>query len=198
MYTKFVTPALLAAALFTTTQARAADYVIDAGHSSVSFTVRHMMSKVHGNFRKFTGEFSYDAKDLKKASGKVEVDAASIDTNVEKRDNHLRSADFFDVEKFKTLSFVIKSVESAGSGLKIKGDLTIHGVTKPVTFEAVALGESKDPWGNKTTSFSASTKVNRKDFGLNWNKALEAGGFLVGDEVEIEIDVEANPKPAAK
>lgn len=200
---KTITGAVVALTL-AAVNAQAADYTVDTSHSLATFTVRHLATTVQGRFNTMTGGFSYDAKNLKTASGRFEIDAASIDTNVIKRDNHLRSADFFDVEKYKTLVFVVKSAEQKGSTLKIHGDLTIRDVTKPVTFTGSYLGDATDPWGNKAASFSVSAKINRKDFGLNWNKALEAGGFLVGDDVTIEMNIEANPKvaelakPAAK
>jgi polyisoprenoid-binding protein YceI len=178
--------------------ASAQDYVIDAAHSSVNFTVRHMLSKVRGKFNTFEGEFTYDPTNIKASKANLVIDANSIDTGHEKRDPHLRSDDFFDVEKFKTLTFVSTKVEAVGTGLKIYGDITIRGVTKPIVFDAVYLGEGTDPWGNKKVAFEATSKLNRKDFGLNWNKALEAGGVMVGDDIDLEVMIAAAPKPKAE
>lgn len=178
--------------------ASAAEYVIDTSHATVSFQIRHLLTKVHGKFNTFAGGFAFDPKDLKSASGKVEIATASIDTNVEKRDGHLRSADFFDVEKYPKMVFAIKSAKMKGTEVEIAGDLTIRDVTKPVVLKGTYNGESTDPWGNKSVGFSVSTKINRKDYGLAWNKTTETGGLLVGDDVEIFIDLEANPKLAAK
>ncbi len=188
--------ALAVAFSLTAVNAQAADFTIDPDHSLATFSVRHLANTVHGRFNTMKGEFSYDPKNLKTASGRFEIDAASIDTNSARRDKDLRSANFFEVEKYKTVVFVIKSAEQSGSALKVHGDLTIRDITKPVTFSGTYLGEITNPWGGKVTGFVVSSKINRKDYGLNWNKALEAGGFLVGDDVTIEINVEASPKPA--
>ena len=178
----------------TAAPASAAEYVLDTAHTNVGFEVRHMLTKVHGRFNKFEGSFTYDPKDLKSAAGKIVVDTASIDTNVEKRDKHLRSADFFEVEKYPTMTFVIKSAQMKGTQIELTGDLTIRGITKPVVLTAEYNGEATDPWGNKSIGFSATGKINRKDYGLLWNKTTETGGFLVGDDVTLVIDVEAKPK----
>ncbi len=178
--------------------ASAAEYALDTAHTHVGFKVRHLATNVQGNFNTFDGTFTFDEKNLSKASGTIVVDTASIDTNHPKRDGHLKSADFFEVEKYPKMTFNIKKAEKTKAGIKIHGDLTIRDVTKPVVLDGKYLGTMKDPWGNTVASFEAGTKINRKDYGLNWNKALEAGGFLVGDEVEITLHVEANPKPADK
>ena len=167
-------------------------YAIDNTHSSVSFSVRHMMfAKVRGRFGSFTTELSLDTNDLSKSSVKATIDAASIDTGVADCDNHLRSADFFDVEKFPTLTFASTGVTKSKDGYTLNGDLTIHGVTKPVSLELEALGGGKDPWGNDRQLFSAKTSISRSDFGLTWNQALEAGGVLVSDKIEIEVEIQA-------
>ncbi|MBI3544222.1 MAG: polyisoprenoid-binding protein [Deltaproteobacteria bacterium] len=187
---------LILAAL-TLSPAGAAEYEIDPAHSSVGFKVRHLVSKTAGKFDKFTGKISYDP--AKPEASKVEADivAASINTNEPKRDKHLRSPDFFDTDKFKTLTFKSTKVHDVkDKTMKVDGDLTIHGVTKPVTLDVEMTGEGKDPWGNVATGFTATTKVNRKDFGLTWNKALETGGVLVGDDIEIALEVEAHQKAA--
>jgi polyisoprenoid-binding protein YceI len=167
-------------------------YQIDPSHSSANFTIKHMMiAKVHGGFEKISGKFIYDSETPANSSVDVTIDAASINTRDGQRDTHLKSADFFDVEKYPTLTFKSKRVEKVGSDLKITGDLTIHGVTNTVTLEVDGpSNEIKDPWGNSKIGASATTKIKRKDYGLTWNAALEAGGFLVGDDVNISIDVQ--------
>jgi polyisoprenoid-binding protein YceI len=165
---------------------------LDASHSGIHFSVRHMVvAKVRGQFEKWEGSLELDTNDLAKSSVSVTIDAASIDTKDAKRDEHLRSADFLDTAKFPSLTFKSKRVEAAGEKLKIAGDLTIHGVTREVILDAEFAGRAKDPWGGERAGFSATTRVDRKDFGLVWNVALEAGGILVGDHVDIGIEVEA-------
>ncbi len=175
--------------------AHAAKYEVDTDHSSVTFKIRHLLSHVQGSFNKFSGEFEYDLEKPETWNTAVTVDATSIDTNVEPRDKHLRSADFFDVEKFPTLAFKSAEVtDVTPESAKLHGLLTIHGVEKPVVFDLAIHGVAKDPWGNVRAGFTATVKIDRKDFGLNWNKALETGGVLVGDEVEITVDVEGLQK----
>ena len=167
-------------------------YTIDGSHSHASFTVRHLMvSNVRGEFQRFSGTVSYDDANPAAASVEVSLEAASISTNEEKRDAHLRSADFFDVEKFPTLTFKSTAAKAHGDGLALTGDLTIHGVTRSVllTVEEIT-GEQKDPWGSTRRGAVATTKIKRSDFGLGWNVALEAGGILVGDDVKISLEVE--------
>ena len=168
-------------------------YAIDPSHSQVGFLVKHMMfSTVRGNFRGFEGTIVVDKDNPANSSVDVTIDASTITTGDVKRDEHLRSADFFDVEKYPTLSFESTKVERVeGNAYRVTGDLTIHGITKQVVLEADYLGAGKDPWGNERVGFEAKTSVNRKDFGLTWNQALEAGGVLVGDKIEIALDVEA-------
>lgn len=171
----------------------AAEWQIDPSHSAAHFKVRHMMvSSVRGEFSKMSGKVSYDAKAPEKIVIEAVVDATTVNTREQKRDDHMRSADFFDVANHPTLTFKSKSAKAAGKGkLNVTGDLTIRGVTKEVVFAVEGLDvEATDPWGNLRTGAHATTKVNRKDFGLGWNQVLEAGGVLVGDEVEISIDVE--------
>lgn len=167
-------------------------YQIDPSHSSANFSIKHMMiAKVHGGFEKISGQLVYDAANVSKSSINVTIDAASINTREPQRDTHLKSADFFDIEKYPTLTFKSTRVEKDGSDLKVVGDLTIHGVTKSVILDVEAPSEEmKDPWGNLKLGASASTKIKRKDFGLTWNAALEAGGFLVGDDVAITLDIQ--------
>ena len=168
-------------------------YQIDPSHSSVSFSIKHMMiAKVHGGFEKMTGCLIYDAQNPSLSTVEATIDAASINTREGQRDTHLKSADFFEVEKYPTLNFKSTSIEKAGdTELKVKGDLTIHGVTQQVTLDVEGpTAEMKDPWGNTKIGASATTKIKRKDFGLTWNAALEAGGFLVGDDVNITLEVQ--------
>jgi polyisoprenoid-binding protein YceI len=171
---------------------------IDVGHSAIHFWVRHMViSKVHGRFARWSGALQLDPKDLTKASVEVSIDTDSIDTQVADRDAHLKSADFLDVAKFPKLTFRSKRIEKAGDGYRVTGELTLHGVTRDVALEAEFAGTGKDPWGNERAGFSAKTSLDRKDFGLVWNAALEAGGVLVGDKVEITIELEAVKQVAA-
>ncbi len=165
---------------------------IDTSHSSIQFTVRHMVfAKVRGAFTKWQGTIDFDEANPSASKASARIEAASIDTHEAQRDNHLRSPDFLDAEKHPELTYATTRVEAAGGKLRVTGDLTLHGVTRPVTLEVEHLGGGKDPWGNQRVAFHAHGKLNRKDFGLGWNQVLEAGGFLVGEEVEIAIDVEA-------
>lgn len=171
----------------------ASTWTIDPDHSTVGFKIRHLMvSNVNGRFETYKGTINLNDTDISKSKVEVSIDAASINTNVQKRDEHLRSPDFFDVAKFPQLTFVSKGISKKGAdGLLLTGDLTIHGVTKEVVLDVAELtAESKDPWGNIRRGATATTKINRKDFGLLWNAALETGGVLVGDEVTITLEVE--------
>jgi polyisoprenoid-binding protein YceI len=172
---------------------------IDPSHSSVGFAVSHMMvSSTKGQFKKFSGTVVMDAKDASKNKIDVSIDAASVDTNDAKRDEHLRSPDFFDVKKFPAITFKSTSVKSKGpKKLAVAGDLTIRGVTKPVKFDATLTPEVKDPWGNIRRGAQASLKINRKDYGIVWNKSVDAGGVVVGDEVTINLEVEGTKKQEA-
>jgi polyisoprenoid-binding protein YceI len=165
----------------------------DLSHSSVNFAVRHMMiAKVRGRFQIWSGTLVIDDEDLTRSRVEVSIDAASVDTRDDKRDAHLRSADFFDVAQFPQLTFTSRTIERVGGdALAIHGDLTIRGITRPVTLDVELNGEAKDPWGGLRQGFEARATVNRKDFGLHWNAALETGGVLVGDRVEISLDVQA-------
>jgi polyisoprenoid-binding protein YceI len=176
------------------TRADAATYRVDPAHSSVMFRVRHLFSSVTGRFSSFDGKVVYDEQQPAKSAVEGTIDAASIDTNVKKRDDHLRSADFFDVAKYPNISFQssgFTDVDATGKRGKMNGTLTMHGVSKPVVVDVSFLGKGRDPGGKQRAGFHGTTTVNRKDFGLNWNKTLESGGLLVGDDVTIEIDVEA-------
>lgn len=171
----------------------AGTYKIDESHTQVGFKIKHLViSTVSGRFNKFSGEFKFDSKTGKLEGLKISIDASSIDTNEPDRDKHLKSKDFFDVQKFKTLEFVAKDVSyKDDKPIEVKGDLTIHGVSKPVVLKVEFKGEATDPWGNQRAAFEASTKVNRKDFGLNWNKSLDKGGVMIADDVNIQIEGEA-------
>jgi polyisoprenoid-binding protein YceI len=166
---------------------------IDSSHSGIRFSVRHMViAKVHGQFTRWSGRITAENGEL--ASGRVEavIDATSIDTGVADRDAHLKSADFFDVANHPELTFKSKRVEVIDEeNLKVGGDLTIRGTTREVTLEVEFGGKTKDPWGNERVGFTAKTSVDRKSFGLSWNQLLETGGLVVGDKVNIEIEVEA-------
>ena len=171
----------------------ATTWTIDPDHSNVGFKVRHLMvSNVKGSFEKQTGTVEIDDKDITKSKVEVSIDTNSINTNVAKRDEHLRSADFFDVAKYPAMTFVSKKVAKAGKDkLKVTGDLTLHGITKTVVLDVEGPSkESKDPWGNFRKGATATTKINRKDFGLVYNAALETGGVAVGEEVTITLEIE--------
>ena len=166
---------------------------IDPVHSNAEFKVRHLMiSNVKGQFKGVTGTLKLDNADLTKSGVEVSIDAATINTNEAQRDAHLKSADFFDVEKFPTLTFKSTRVSKGKDGaLTVAGDLTLHGVTRNVGFEVEGpSAPTKDPWGNTRIGLSATTRINRKDFGLTWNAALETGGLMVSDEVAITLDIQ--------
>lgn len=167
---------------------------IDPVHTMAEFKVRHMMiTNVKGHFTGVTGVLTLDEQDITKSHVEATIDAATINTREADRDTHLKSADFLDVEKFPRLTFTSTRVTRTGEGeLLVEGDLTIHGVTRRVEFTVEGpTPPGKDPWGNTRIGWTATTKINRKDFGLTWNTALETGGILVGDEVTITFDVEA-------
>jgi polyisoprenoid-binding protein YceI len=165
---------------------------IDSTHSTVGFSIRHMVfSKVRGRFQKYTGAIQLD-DDMSKSWVEVTIDAASIDTGTAQRDAHLRSPDFFDVEKFPELRFRSTRVEDIGGRrLRVIGDLTIRDVTREVVLDVEPAGRGMDPWGNERIGFVVKASIDRKDFGLQWNQLLEAGGVLVGERVDLELDVQA-------
>lgn len=168
-------------------------WVLDTAHSEVGFRVRHMMvSWTRGKFERFSGTLALDSMDLTKSKLDVTIDANSINTGTVDRDNHLRSGDFFDAAQFPNLKFVSSKIEALdGGALIVHGSLEIRGVTKPVTLTVDGLSPAaKDPWGGTRRGTRATARLNRKDFGLTWNSALELGGVLVGDEVEITLEVE--------
>ncbi len=165
---------------------------IDTAHTRANFVAKHMMiSNVHGQFDKVSGVVDFNEQEPAKSTLDVKIDAASLYTQEEKRDAHLKSADFLEVEKYPYITFKSKKVQvtSENTG-RITGDLTIRDVTKPVVLDVEYNGQQKTPWGNTNAGFSATTKINRKDWGLTWNVALETGGWLVGDEIKINIDAE--------
>jgi polyisoprenoid-binding protein YceI len=169
---------------------------IDTAHSTIEFAAKHMMiTTVKGRLADARGTVTIDEAHPERSAVAVEFDAASLDTRSGDRDQHLRSADFLDVEKYPTISFHSRRVDGArkeeGKSFKVVGDLTIRGVTKEVTLDAVYEGAGKDPWGGSRVSFSATTKIDRRDFGLTWNAALETGGVLVSNDVKIQIELQA-------
>lgn len=178
---------------------RAEKYTIDGSHSKAQFAVRHLMvSTVRGEFSKMQGWVEYDEKKPEAIRIEATIDVASINTGEPKRDEHLKSADFFDLAKYPTITFRSKSARKTASGLAVTGDLTMHGVTREVVLNVEGPSpEVRDPWGNFRRGATATTKINRKDFGLTWNAVLETGGLAVGEEVSITIDVEA-VRPAEK
>jgi polyisoprenoid-binding protein YceI len=175
-----------------------ATWDIDVSHSAIHFFVRHMViSKVHGRFAKWAGTIALDEQDLTRSQVEVRIDAASIDTQVADRDAHLRSADFLDVASYPELTFRSKRIEKDGDRFRVTGDLSLHGVVREVTLDAEFAGTGRDPWGNDRAGFSAKATLDRREFGLVWNAALETGGLLVGEKVEIAIELEAVKKAAA-
>jgi len=173
---------------------------IDSSHSSVHFSVRHLMiAKVRGSFARWSGTVQVPDGDFSKATVAVTIDASSIETGVADRDGHLKSADFFDVAQYPELRFVGNRVQPrSGDEIDVVGDLTIKDITREVVLHVEQHGQAKDPWGNVRVAFTAKTSIDRKDFGLKWNQLLEAGGVLVGDRVDIELDVQAVKAAAVK
>jgi polyisoprenoid-binding protein YceI len=175
----------------TLTKPEVGSWTFDPAHTSIGFTVKHLMAaKVRGGFKSFSGSIS-QGEDAASTSVTVTIEAASIDTGVEDRDNHLRSADFLDVENHPQITFETTSITQSGNGFEVTGDLTIRDTTKPVTLDMNYGGIVSDPWGNAKAIFSGETKINREEFGLTWNQALEAGGWLVGKDISIEVEVQA-------
>ena len=180
-------------ALFLSTGLYAADtYQIDTAHTSVAFSIRHMtISTVRGSFQDFSGTLLYDEQNLANSSVDVTIQAASINTDNEKRDTHLKSADFFDVEKYPTLTFKSKQIKKQDDGFVAVGDLTMHGVTKVVEIPFTFIGKVTDPWGKTRIGFDGETSLNRKDYGLTWGNVMDNGGLVVGEEVKISLSVQA-------
>jgi polyisoprenoid-binding protein YceI len=184
---------VVASLLILPTLASAGTWQIDAAHSSITFKIRHLFTKVQGAFTEVEGEIEFDPANPTAGSVKVKIPVASIDTRNEKRDGHLKSPDFFDAETYPEIVFESTKVEETEGGLQVTGDFTMHGVTKPVTLDVEFLGAGPHPMveGAKVAGFTATTKIDRTEWGLKWNKVIEAGGALLGDEVDIQIDVEA-------
>lgn len=183
---------LTAMLVFVAHLAAAALYRVDPVHSQIQFTVDHLMIfKVSGFFKEFHGELVADAADRALQSAQATIQVGSIDTREPKRDDHLRSADFFDVTNHPEMTFVSKKVEGSGDNIRVLGDLTIRGTTREIVLTGRFRGANTDPWGNVRAGFSASGTIDRRDFGLTWNKALETGGVVVGNEVIINLEVQA-------
>jgi len=190
--------AAVAAALALASPALAADaYQFDKAHTTVAFQVRHIFTMLGGKFQDFSGTIQVDRAKPESSSVEFTIQAASIFTNEPKRDEHLKSPDFFDVANHPTITFKSTAVKPAGKNVyQVTGNLTMRGVTKSVTLPVTFLGEGKDPWGNEKMGFETSVTLNRKDYGLDWNANLQSGGFLVGDEVKVQVSVEANKAKA--
>jgi len=189
----FLITLVVALVALTTQSASAADsYAIDITHSSIEFSVKHMMiSNVKGTFDTFTGSIMLDPKNIENSSVDISIDVSSVDTRDEKRDNHLRSADFFDSENHPAITFKSDKVTKKGDGYVASGTLVLHGVSKKVDIPFVLNGPIQNPWGQTVIGIELEYKMNRKDYGLEWNKAMDNGGVVVGDEVKIEINLEA-------
>jgi polyisoprenoid-binding protein YceI len=173
--------------------ASASTWNIDPDHSSVGFSIKHLMvSNVKGSFDKFSGAVDLDDKNIAASKVSATIDAASIDTRVQKRDDHLRSPDFFDVAKYPNITFVSKQWSRGAKGaMKVAGDLTMHGVTRKVVLNVAPFSkETRDPWGNTRRGTTATATINRKDFGIDWNKSLDTGGLMIGDQVDITLEIE--------
>jgi polyisoprenoid-binding protein YceI len=179
--------------------AKAEVYEIDPSHSTVGFKIRHLaISSVPGRFGDFSGTIEFDPKNIDKSHTEASIAIKSINTDNTKRDDHLKGADFFDAAKHPAISFKTTKVEPVSeSTFKATGDLVMHGVTKPVTLDVEYTGSATDPWGNKRVGFAATTSLSRKDFGITWNKALDAGGVVLGDEVKVTLEIEGIEKKKA-
>jgi polyisoprenoid-binding protein YceI len=176
----------------TTTATAVRTFQVDKAHSEVAFQVRHLITKVRGRFTDFGGTIEFDVEHPAQSTVNFVIQAASIDTAESNRDVHLRSEDFFASEKYPTLTFTSTKITPRAADIyDVEGDLTIRGVTKRVVLPVTHLGAAKDPWGNEKIAFEAEVTINRKDYGLNWNAALETGGFLVGDEVKVSLQIQA-------
>jgi polyisoprenoid-binding protein YceI len=192
-FSRFTVTASLAAVLSLSSSAASSTWKVDPLHSAAQFSVRHMtISTVRGQFKNVTGTVTLDDSDVTKSNVDVTIDTTTVDTGEAKRDGHLKSPDFFDVAKYPTITFKSRKIEQAGAGkLKVTGDLTIHGVTKEVVLDVEGpTAPVKDPWGSQRAAVTATTKINRLEFGVKWNATMDNGGVVVGDEVPITIDVE--------
>jgi polyisoprenoid-binding protein YceI len=185
--------ATVAAALVLASPLCAATYKVDPEHTTVLFNVRHLFTTVTGRFEKFDGKIVFDESDPAKTQVQGTIEAASVNTNVKRRDDDLRSKNFFEVKKYPKITFQssgVNDIDPKAKRGKMNGILSLHGVDKPVVLDVSFLGRGKDPWGNERAGFHATTTINRKEWGLTWNEALETGGVLVGEEVMIEINAE--------
>lgn len=192
MKSKVMILSMAALMLLAATSFGADKYMIDKSHSSVGFSVRHMViSSVKGSFTDFDGTIMFDEKDITKSSVNVTIKAESIDTNDENRDDHLRNEDFFDVAKYPEITFVSTKIEKSGDEFIMHGNFTMHGVTKEISMPFEINGPITDPWGNIRFGAESRLKLDRKDYGIVWNKTLDAGGLTVGNEVKIELHIEA-------
>lgn len=176
-----------------TQAATASTWQIDPVHSAIEFSVKHMMfATAKGRFNTFSGTIVYDEVDPTRSAVNVEIDTSTVDTRDEKRDAHIRSGDFFETATYPTASFVSTKVERVGSDkLRVTGDFSLRGITRPVVLEAELTGQGRSPWGTEVIGFSATGKINRQDFGVSFNSALETGGFMLGDEVKLALEIEA-------
>ncbi len=191
MMRKLALPLLVAFVATLPAFAAVETYSIDKAHSEVSFQIRHLVTNVRGQFDDYNGVIKMDAEKPESSSVEFTIQAASINTFNADRDKHLRTPDFFDVEKFPTITFKSTSIKkTSASAYEVMGDFTMHGVTKPITLKVTFLGKVADPWGNTKAGFETAASLNRKDYGINWNKALDAGGFILGEEVKIAINLE--------
>jgi polyisoprenoid-binding protein YceI len=196
-----VRPALLALGLAASPALAAETYTVDKAHSDAVFTIRHLMSRVTGRFSDLAGTINIDRAKPEASSVEFKIQTASIDTHEPDRDKHLRSADFFDAEKNPEITFQSSAIKATGKDTyDVTGTLTIRGVSKQVTLPVTLLGEMKDPRGQEKIGFETSTTLNRKDYGVSWNRALDAGGYILGDDVKVTITLEAGkqPPPASK
>lgn len=193
-----ISAALFAAALSTMPVLAADVHDIDASHSEVSFQVRHLVTQVRGNFNDYEGTIHLDPANLEKSGVDFRIKAASIDTNNADRDKHLRAEDFFHAEKYPEITFKSKSIKKTGKDTyDVTGTLTMRGVAREVTLPVTYLGAVKDPWGNEKAGFATEVTLNRKDYGINWNAALDNGGFVLSDEVKVSINLETQKKKDA-
>ena len=199
LLSKITLSTVLAAAMAFSATAATTTWQIDPAHTAASFAVQHLMiSTVRGEFKGVTGTVNWDDQDITKSTVDVTIDAKTVDTSEPQRDKDLKSDKFFDVEKYPTITFKSKKVEQVSVGkLKVTGDLTIHGITKEAVLDVEGPSASvKDPWGNTRAAISATTKVNRQDYGVKWNASIDGGGVVVGDDVNITIDMEMIKKVA--
>ncbi len=196
MFKTFLIAALIS--LSTSLWAAKEVYTIDGAHSSVTFSIKHLVSKVKGNFADVSGTIEADDKKPTDSVVSATIKADSISTSNAKRDGHLKGPDFFDVKKFPTITFKSGKITGSGKKFKMEGKLNMHGVEKPVVLDVEYMGTQKDPWGNDKAGFSATTKVKRTDFGIVYNKTLEKGGLLLGEDVEVQLDIEAQKEAPKK